>query len=267
MKWFRYICITAIVVSLCAISVFALYQCPSCRSDNIDWSYDSGTCQREGREFIRCYDCGYYKNSNLGYGNCDYRVVASKSATCSSEGYKDYECQVCGDSYTRTLPIDSTAHNMIVVESVEPSYSSEGFERSVCTYCGYEVKVVTGDKLCSHAYKEIGRIEATEDAAGTITYKCSNCGHVTYVELDYVSPVPSDTATLAKTVFSGVWGLFGIYVPGFNFTFGQLWIGVALASVSVAVIRFLFGFGGGVSPRTSSTNQPKISENRKGDQY
>ena len=36
------------------------------------------------------------------------------------------------------------------------------------------------------------------------------------------------TAALGKAFVSGVWSLFGIYVPGFSFTFGQLWLGVAL---------------------------------------
>ncbi len=69
------------------------------------------------------------------------------------------------------------------------------------------------------------------------------------------------TAALGKALMSGIWSLFAISVPGFSFTFGQLWLGVLLASVSVLVVRMLFGFGGGQrgdSPRTSSTNSPRI---------
>ena len=79
------------------------------------------------------------------------------------------------------------------------------------------------------------------------------------------------TAELGKALMDGIWSLFGIYVPGFSFTFGQLWVGVLLASVSILVIRMIFGFGGsgsgGVSPRTGSTNNPRISKERRHDEF
>ena len=77
-------------------------------------------------------------------------------------------------------------------------------------------------------------------------------------------------AALGKALMSGIWSLFAISVPGFSFTFGQLWLGVLLASVSVLVVRMLFGFGGGQrgdSPRTSSTNSPRISKERRHDEF
>lgn len=81
------------------------------------------------------------------------------------------------------------------------------------------------------------------------------------------------TAALGKAFVSGVWSLFGIYIPGFSFTFtfGQLWLGVALASISILVVRLIFGFGGGaprgVGTRTGSTNRPKISRERRNDEF
>ena len=78
------------------------------------------------------------------------------------------------------------------------------------------------------------------------------------------------TASLGKALIDGVWSLFGIYVPGFSFTFGQLWLGVLLASVSILVVRLIFGFGGssrGYSPRTGSTSRPRISKERRNDEF
>lgn len=79
------------------------------------------------------------------------------------------------------------------------------------------------------------------------------------------------TASLGKALMEGIWSLFGIYVPGFSFTFGQMWLGVLLCSVSILVIRMIFGFGGsgsgGVSSRTNSTNTPRISKERRHDQF
>ena len=78
------------------------------------------------------------------------------------------------------------------------------------------------------------------------------------------------TASLGQALLSGVWSLFGIYVPGFSFTFGQMWLGALLASVSVLIVRFIFGFGGGSrgdSTRTSSTGNPRISKERRNDEF
>lgn len=78
------------------------------------------------------------------------------------------------------------------------------------------------------------------------------------------------TASLGKALIDGVWSLFGIYVPGFSFTFGQLWLGVLLASISILVVRLIFGFGGGsrgYSPRTGSTSRPRISKERRNDEF
>lgn len=76
------------------------------------------------------------------------------------------------------------------------------------------------------------------------------------------------TAQLGSTLFDYIWGLFGIYVPGFCFTFGQMWIGIAVCSLSLLVLKLFFNIGGrGVSSRTGSTNKAKISDNRKGDEY
>lgn len=76
------------------------------------------------------------------------------------------------------------------------------------------------------------------------------------------------TQALGQAFLEGLWGLFSIEVPGFTFTIGQMWLGVAICSVSLLVMRMFFGIGGkGVSARTGSTNNPKISEERKRDEY
>lgn len=78
------------------------------------------------------------------------------------------------------------------------------------------------------------------------------------------------TASLGKALMDGIWSLFGITVPGFDFTFGQLWLGVLLASLSILVVKFIFGFGAGSNgdtPRTSSTNNPKIPKDRRNDEF
>lgn len=80
----------------------------------------------------------------------------------------------------------------------------------------------------------------------------------------------AEAASLGKALLSGVWSLFGLYVPGFGFTFGQMWLAAALASVSILVVKLIFGFSGGprgLSSRTDSTRTPKISKERRHDEF
>ena len=80
---------------------------------------------------------------------------------------------------------------------------------------------------------------------------------------------------ILQAIFNGVAAFLGLPVPGLSLgedrlvSFGDLFLAFMLASLGVALLRYVFGFGGGGgdSPRTSSTNDPKISKVRKGDEY
>jgi len=63
--------------------------------------------------------------------------------------------------------------------------------------------------------------------------------------------------------------VFSACLPCFNFTFRQFWIAVALCGLSIRVIRIIFSFGGagGDTPRSSSTSNPKISKERRHDEF
>lgn len=199
-------------------------------------------------------------------GSYDY-FLDIVPATCQKSGHREFECYECGNCSYKIYPIID--HDFIESSRVEPTYTSDGFQYLNCSMCGTEKTVIIPMLVCpDHHYIETDRVEPTENNSGAITYQCTICGDSYYSELDYVNPVPPDTSSLAKTVFNGVWGLTDIYVPGFNFTIRQMWLGVVICSISVMIIKHLFNFGGsGVSSRTGSTNKPKISDNRKRDEY
>lgn len=78
-----------------------------------------------------------------------------------------------------------------------------------------------------------------------------------------------DTAKLGQALFSGWWSMLAVQVPGFTFTFGQMYLGVGICTLSLFVLKLLFGFGGsgGESSRSSSSRNPKISKERQGDEF
>lgn len=75
---------------------------------------------------------------------------------------------------------------------------------------------------------------------------------------------------LMKALISGAWDFFTeLHVPGLkDVTFAALFVAFALASLGIRLVFFAFGISnGGDSPRTSSTNKPKISKERRHDEF
>lgn len=73
---------------------------------------------------------------------------------------------------------------------------------------------------------------------------------------------------ILSSVFTGVWGLFaGVTVPGLGFSFADLLLGVIVIKISLALLRHVFGFGGGTGYRSGSAKNPKISNDRKDDSF
>lgn len=76
---------------------------------------------------------------------------------------------------------------------------------------------------------------------------------------------------IAGVLISGIWDLFtGVEVPGLSgVTVASALVSLFLIGLGLRLVSYMFGFsgGGGDTPRTSSTSNPKISEKRKGDEF
>lgn len=69
-------------------------------------------------------------------------------------------------------------------------------------------------------------------------------------------------------VFTPVWHLFtDVDVPGLGVSFGSFFLAVIIARLSVALVRHVFGFGGGTGYRSGTSRNVKISDERKGDEF
>lgn len=76
---------------------------------------------------------------------------------------------------------------------------------------------------------------------------------------------------IAGVLISGIWDLFtGVEIPGLSgVTIASALVSLFLIGLGLRLVSYMFGFsgGGGDTPRTSSTNKPRISERRKGDEF
>lgn len=113
------------------------------------------TCAKDGYKDFKCSGCGQtYREDLKATGDHDYKVVNSKNATCEAGGFKDYKCSTCGRSYRDD--IKATGHN----------YSS-----ATCTEA----------KKCKNCGKTFG--SALGHSGNGV--KCSRCGKVTFKTITY----------------------------------------------------------------------------------
>lgn len=74
---------------------------------------------------------------------------------------------------------------------------------------------------------------------------------------------------IMRKMISNSWHfLTGIEVPGFGGSIGMWMVTLFLCGLGLRLVTLAFGFNGsGVSPRTKSSRNPKISKERKGDTH
>ena len=74
---------------------------------------------------------------------------------------------------------------------------------------------------------------------------------------------------ILRSLFAFTWSLFtGVLVPGLGVSFGVFFLAVAAIKLSLLILKAALGIGdGGTGYRSGSARNPKISENRRGDEY
>lgn len=73
--------------------------------------------------------------------------------------------------------------------------------------------------------------------------------------------------SLGAALVAGWWSTFDIPVPGFGFTFKQMYLGIAVCMISVIAFRVILGLGNGsTSYRSGTSRKPKISKERSKDE-
>lgn len=244
----------------------------------------SATCTSSGSISLFCYRCYEPKTQLLPALGHDY-ITTRTDPTCTTPGSIVSTCSRCQD--VQTEPIPALDHDWQEAVRADPTCTTPGSITSTCSRC-QDTQTETLPTLY-HSWESGEIVPSTYDEDGSLVtegytfYNCSSCGS-SFTAVAGSSPpdsgavpsgiggegMPDTTAALGKTFLSGIWSLFAIGVPGFGFTFGQMWLGVLLASLSILVVRIIFGFGGGPrgdSPRTSSTNNPRISKERRHDEY
>lgn len=253
----------------------------------VETSRTDATCTAAGSASYNCSVCSETKTESFEALGHDFQEASRIPATCTVPGSIQYDCSRCAETKTEVIPQLAEDHTWVEASRIEPNCGPGSIEY-ICATCQEARTESIPPVLTEHSYEAVEVVPATYDddgnllTASKVVYSCSDC-QASYTASVGISPggvivnegeggvgMYDTTAALGKSFLSGIWALFGIYVPGFGFTFGQMWLGVLLASLSILVIRMIFGFGGGPrgeSSRTSSTSNPRISKERRHDEF
>ncbi len=105
------------------------------------------TCTTDGDRVWYCPDCAntfYTEVVPAFHSKPQGEPVADVAATCTTDAYKTYLCQVCNTEYTLTEAGTATGHSteLAYVATVAPTCSTKGYDLYACTNdgCTYTAK-------------------------------------------------------------------------------------------------------------------------------
>ena len=118
---------------------------------------------------------GYY--TPLGHS---YEETDRVEPTAAEDGYVEYTCSRCGDSYRETLEKTGPGeheHQFTETSRIEPTEKEDGYIEYTCSVCGEMYReTLPAAGVHEHQYEETSRVEPTATEDGYIEYTCTVCG-------------------------------------------------------------------------------------------
>lgn len=143
------------------------------------------TCSADGYKYKVCSVCSEKtENEPTGktklnhVGGVHTLVKINKSATCKAEGEGVYKCSLCGDLFTKAIPVDPEAHTA-VWSTIAATCTAAGSRTKKCDLCGKVLDTAEIPAL-GHAYKITTSTELQDGKIVTITtHTCTRkgCGY------------------------------------------------------------------------------------------
>lgn len=171
------------------IKTYTCTVCGTTREEVIPMAEDAHTFSEDwsSDEFTHWHaaTCGHDVKSSEGYHGYDEGVVTTP-ATHTANGVKTYTCEVCGRTWTETIPMADDAHTF------SEEWTTDETKHWHAATCGHDVKSAEGD----HSWDE-GTVTtpATHTTDGVRKYTCTVCGK-TRTE---VIPMDASAHTFSET--------------------------------------------------------------------
>ena len=132
------------------------------------WSAGEATCTESGIQTRYCTICGLSEQKVIPPLGHHYELIDTVLPTCEEQGYNEYRCTHCSDTY-RTDLTDVLPHTPVHVRDETPTCTSVGWQIWECKVCGKETARIEIPAL-GHAYRD-----------GV----CVRCDHPATPELQY----------------------------------------------------------------------------------
>jgi len=126
--------------------------------------------------------CGLWLNGNYQALGHRYGETDRREPTETEDGYVEYTCARCGDTYREILPATGHEHVYEETDRREPTETEDGYVEYTCSVCGDTYREILPATSHEHAYEETDRREPTETEDGYVEYTCGVCGD-TYREI------------------------------------------------------------------------------------
>ena len=160
-------------------------------------------CLRDG--------CEYYPQSKPMTEEATVTMAVKTAPTCTAAGEAVYTASFTNNKIataTKTVEIPAKGHTEVVDAAVPATCTEAGkTEGSHCSVCNEILVAQTEVAALGHDYVETARVDATETAAGSVTYTCSRC-HDSYTET--IAEIACPSAAYTDVPAYGNWAHAGI---------------------------------------------------------
>lgn len=188
----------------CTEAGYEVYRCVCGKTENRnaipavghvegDWVETvEATCTTNGTEELYCSVChAKISERTILAKNHSYTESGRKEATCDEDGYVQYTCATCGNTYTDTIA--KTGHKWVLSEHKDPTCTQTGYDKYTCA--NKDCAETRTDELATteHHYTMTSRKAPTCTAEGVEYWKCDNC------DSSYTVPVDMAAHAYAKT--------------------------------------------------------------------
>ena len=100
-----------------------------------NYAYRPSTCTEEGYEYFYCRACGYSYGKTIPMKDHVRKGEVVKAPKCEEDGLIRWTCEVC-DTWLEDQVVPMTGHEYVLNDYEEETCTTDGYEEYICQYCG-----------------------------------------------------------------------------------------------------------------------------------